>query len=115
MGPENHLEINPTELQSFAKTVFGHFAEGYGEHYVGLDQVWQENQDRSLTSSSNEEVETNVDFSLSKSNDHGLYTSPSMTERHDDSNVGAENFPSAKEHERNDETRSYSGKLSNLI
>ena len=38
-----------------------------------------------------------------------------MTERNNDCNVGAENFPSAEEHEQNDETRNHSGKLSNLI
>ena len=57
---------------------------------------------RISTSSSNEEVETNVDFNLSKSYDHDLCTSPFMTEQNDDCNVG-------------DETRSHSGKLSNLV
>ena len=38
-----------------------------------------------------------------------------MTERNDDCNVGAEHFPTAKEHAQNDKTRSHSGKLSNLI
>ena len=50
-----------------------------------------------------------------KYNDHNSYSSPSMAERNDDCNVEAEKFPSAKEHELNDETRSHSGKLSNLI
>ena len=39
---------------------------------------------RISTSSSNEEVETNVDFNLSKSYDHDLCTSPFMTEHNDD-------------------------------
>ena len=99
MGCDGQLEINPTEFQSFGRIVFGHFAEGYGEHYVGLDQEWQENQNGSSTLSSNEEVETNVDFKPSKSNDHDSYTSPSMTESNDDCNAEAENFPSAEEHE----------------
>ena len=38
-----------------------------------------------------------------------------MTERNDDCNVAAENFTSVEEHEQNDEKRSHSGKLSNLI
>ena len=41
----------------------------------------------------NEEVETNADFKLFKSNDHN-----SNTERNDECKVGAENFPSAEEH-----------------
>ena len=49
--------------------------------------------------SSNQKVGTNLDFKLSKSNDHGSYTSPSMTEHNDDCNVGAANLPSAEEHE----------------
>ena len=57
---------------------------------------------RISTSSSNEEVETNVDFKLSKSNDHDSCTSPFMTEHNDDCNV-------------EDETRRHSGKLSNLV
>ena len=99
----------------YLQCLLGHFAEGYGEYYVGLDQEWQENHNGSATPLSNELVETNVDFNLSKSNDHDSYTSSSMTERNDDCNVEAENFPSAEEHEQNDETRTYSGKLSNLI
>ena len=66
LGSEGQLEINPTEFQSFGRIVLGHFAEGYGEHYVGLDQEWQENQNGSSTSSHNV-VETNVHFNLSKS------------------------------------------------
>ena len=38
---------------------------------------------------------------------------PSITKHNDDCNVGAENFPSAKEQEQNAET-SHSGKLSDL-
>ena len=86
---EGHLEINLTEFQSFERIVLGHFAEGYKEHSIGLDQEWQKNQNRSSTSL------TNVDFNLFKSNDHGSYTSPSMTEHNDDYDVGAENVPSA--------------------
>ena len=58
----------------------------------------------------NEEVETNVDFNLFKSNDHNSYT-----ERNDECKVGAESFPSAEEHTQNDETRSHSGKLCSVI
>ena len=64
----------------------------------------------SLTSLCNEEVETNVDFQLFKSNDHNSYT-----ERNDECKVGAENFPSAEERKQNDETRSHSGKLCSVI
>ena len=117
LGRQGQLEVNPTEFQSFAfgRIVFGCFAEGYGKHCVGLDQEWQENQSGSSTSLSNEENEINVGFNLSKSNDYDSYTSQSMRECSDDCNVGAENFPSGKEHEQNDETRSHSGKLSKLI
>ena len=38
-----------------------------------------------------------------------------MTERNDDCNVLAESFPIAEEHEQNDETRSHSGKLNDLV
>ena len=38
-----------------------------------------------------------------------------MTERNDDCNVLAESFPIAEEHEQNDEKRSHSGKLNDLI
>ena len=86
---ESHLEINPTEFQSFERVVLGHFAEGYKERSIGLDQEWQKNQNRSSTSL------TNVDFNLFKSNDHGSYTSTSMTERNDDYDVGTKNVPSA--------------------
>ena len=58
----------------------------------------------------NEEVETNVDFKLFKSNDHNSYT-----ERNDECKVGAEKIPSAEEHKQNDETRSHSGKLCSVI
>ena len=115
LGHEGQLEINPNEFQTFGRIVLGHFTEGYGEHYAGLDQEWQENQNGSSRSSCNEQVKTNLDFNLSESDDHDSYTSPSKTERNDDSNSEVENFPSAKEHEQNDETRSHSGKLSNLI
>ena len=47
LGRESQLEINPSEFQSFGRIVLGHFAEEYGEHYGGLDQEWQENQNRS--------------------------------------------------------------------
>ena len=99
LGHEGQLEINPTEFQSFGRIVLSHFAEGYGKHYVGLDQEWQQNWNPSSTSLSNKEVETNVDINHLKSNDHDSYTSPSMTECNDNCNVGAENFLSAKEHE----------------
>ena len=69
----------------------------------------------SSLSSSNQKVGTNLDFKLSKSNDHDSYTSPSTTEHNDDCNVGAANLPSAKEHKQNDETRSHSGKVCKLI
>ena len=91
-----NLEINLTEFQSFGRIVLAHFAEGYGEHYVGLDQEWQESQNGSSRSWSNKEVETNVDFNFSKSNDHDSNTSPSMTEHNDDCNVGTEIFPVTK-------------------
>ena len=74
MGREGQLEVNPTEFQFFGRIVLGHFTEKYGEHYLALDQEWQENQNGSSTSSSNEEDETNVDFNLSKSNDHDSNT-----------------------------------------
>ena len=38
-----------------------------------------------------------------------------MTEGNVDCNAAAEKFPRAEEHEQNDEIRSHSGKLSNVI
>ena len=35
---EGQLEINPIEFQSLERIVLGHFAGGYGEHNVGLNQ-----------------------------------------------------------------------------
>ena len=58
---KDHLEMNPTEFPTFGRIVLGDFREGYGERDVVLDEEWQGNQDRSSTSSSNEEVEINVE------------------------------------------------------
>ena len=80
LGRKGQLEINPTELQSFGIILLGHFAEGHG------DPEWQENENGLSTSSSNEEVKTNVDLNFFKSNGHSSYTSPFMTELHDDCN-----------------------------